>query len=135
VHLFLSRPDLQRYFALESVPGAGGIGGKPGVGGRGGRPGDPSSSGARGLAGRQGQQGLESSGGAAGRAGSANISTGGPAADLNNNPPAEFRRNLFFVNVRVSAEQKLLSGSAAASRADSRTTSPPATAAPAAPRN
>jgi hypothetical protein len=120
IQLYLSRPDLLRYFVLESLPGPGGDGGKPGAGGRGGRPGDPLPAGARGLAGRQGQQGLESQAGAPGRPGQASIMTGGPAADLNNNPPADLRRNLFMVNVRVSAEQRLLSGPGVGARPETR---------------
>jgi hypothetical protein len=129
VQLYLSRPDLQRYFVMEAVPGPGGAGGKPGSGGRGGKPGDAQASGARGLAGRLGQQGLESPAGAPGRAGQASIMTGGPAADLNTTPPAEYRRNLFFVNVRVSAEQRVLSGPGGAARPEARGPAP----APAAP--
>jgi hypothetical protein len=89
---------------LDAKPGAGGNGGKPGEGGRGGR-----ASGS-GMNGRQGQQGLESQAGAPGRAGQTSIMTGGPAADLNNNPPPEFRSRLFFVNLRISPEQKVLAG-------------------------
>jgi hypothetical protein len=112
VQLYLTRPDLQRHFALESRPGSGGRQGQPGDGGPGGRAGDPAPGGARGLTGRQGQQGLESQAGASGRTGPVAVMTGGPAADLNNNPPQEYRRNLFFVNVKVSAEQRVLAGTA-----------------------
>jgi hypothetical protein len=120
IHLYLSRPDLQRYFVLESVPGPGGPGGQPGPGGRGGHAGESTPSGARGLPGRQGQQGLESPAGAPGRPGQTSAMTGGPAAELNNNPPADYRRNLFFVNVRVSAEQRALSGAGTPSPSPSR---------------
>jgi hypothetical protein len=71
---------------------------------------------------------LESPAGAPGRLGQAGIMTGGPAADLNNNPPADYKRNLFFVNVRVSPEQRVLSSSG--SRADVKAPAPTPAPAP-----
>jgi hypothetical protein len=105
IHLFLSRADLQRHFELESVPGAEGAGGGGGAGGPGGRAGAPN-----GLNGRQGQSGFTGPSGQPGRPGQVSIYTGGPAADLNNNPPGEFKERLFLANFRVSSERKLISG-------------------------
>lgn len=105
VQLFLSRADLQRHFTLESLPGPEGPGGQGGGGGSGGRTGKPAA-----LNGRQGPGGSAGPSGQPGRSGQVSVYTGGPAADLNNNPPAGFKERLFLANFRVSAERHLISG-------------------------
>lgn len=105
IQLFLSRADLQRHFILESRPGPEGPGGQPGSGGSGSKAGKQAT-----LSGRQGPAGVTGASGQPGRAGPASIYTGGPAADLNNNPPAGFKERLFLANFHVSAERRLISG-------------------------
>ena len=114
IQLFLSRADLQRHFVLESVPGAEGTGGSGGSGGPGGSPGGPGA-----LNGRPGQSGFTGPSGQPGRPGQVSVYTGGPAADLNNNPPAEYKQWLFLANFRVSSERKLISGPGDSGRGDS----------------
>ena len=105
VQLFLSRADLQRHFVLDSQPGPEGPGGPGGGGGTGGKAGKPTA-----LNGRQGPSGSVGPSGQPGRAGQVSVYTGGPAADLNNNPPAGFKERLFLANFRVSSERRLISG-------------------------
>ena len=105
IQLFLSRADLQRHFILESRPGLEGPGGKAGSGGSGGKAGKDGA-----VNGRPGAAGVAGASGQPGRAGPASVYTGGPAADLNNNPPAGFKERLFLANFHVSAERRLISG-------------------------
>jgi hypothetical protein len=104
VQLFLGRADLQKYFTLQSLPGTDGPGGQSGNGGPGGKSGTPDH-----LNGRQGPAGFTGPSGQPGRPGQVSAYTGGPAAELNNNPPAPFKDHLFLANFHISPERHLLS--------------------------
>jgi hypothetical protein len=113
IQLFLSRPDLQRHFVLESAPGPEGAGGAAGAGGAGGKTGQTGT-----LNGRQGAGGFNGPSGQPGRPGQVSTYTGGPSAELNNNPPSDYKQHLFFANFRVGNERKLISGSGDSGRRD-----------------